>query len=46
MSKKVKCIEHIWKSGTSDISLVFKYGRFAMFYEVCEVCGKKRIARW
>ena len=43
--KRYKCIQHIWKDGTSDIMLVFKHGRFACFYEVCEVCGKIRIAR-
>lgn len=44
--RRYKCIQHIWENGSSNIPLVFKYGRFVMCYEVCRVCGKTRIANY
>lgn len=38
-----KCIQHIWKDGTSNPYIVFKYGRYSVFWKYCEVCGKRRL---
>ena len=41
----IKCVKHMWRSARSYPYMVFKYGSLAECFEICEICGKKRI-RW
>ncbi len=40
-----ECVKHIWQSARSSSCMNLKYGSFVDFWEICVICGKKRI-RW